>query len=1037
MHLFGDNGIISNAQNANVKSGMAALEEWLQEKYVEYYDEVDDYKYYDESTNKYYTNKPELLGDKISNLYLKDNGKNYVTYAGKKYYLINKVNLPDEIKQGLKGGDTTDRLKYIRLEDVYGVTADLKVYYCNDSSETMYGNLEGVSFSSTTPASKINASEGMKQFVSDKLIEYGITVSGETGVTISNAASLKELTIDGSLYDGRYANMTNISGISDLYAIRKLTLRNLNNLDSLEGIESCVNLSFLYLDNCSVKNYSAIPNSWNLEYLYIQIPGSKEPSNRKSQDDCNNEIERLSSSLKDANNLTKLETVGIWGTDYIVNKKFSVDSDSGVEKISNDIVNNLTIINFSEWNDTLKSKIRFLYLNNNNLSSLSGLGSFSRLYELWIFNNLNLNSLSGIENIGSLAYVISQHCNLSDISALGSCSNMYYISVYNNISLSNLNGLEALTKLAKILAYNCSITDISSLNGTSEGGVYLGLSNLTYLDLDSNVNLKNVSPIGKCTKINNLYLANNINMVRNDVKGLESIIVQCGLNKRIPSIYDDVFDKPSIADYTYSADKIYTDTSEKIVNLKNNTNLTWLRLYGQSGLGESRIGAMLKSGYLKFSDLNKIKTNLSELTASQKSMIDYYIGLKETGITSLTDEIIFEKEPNLSDIYIRYILSTCTNLTQISIAKVNNITSLDFMNTVTKLNVLDIRDLGITDLRILNTKGTKLHTVCLRPTSTIHFSDIQTTVNRIKFNSWGVLQVHTLGNGDRVYGSWCLNGDLSLYDFSNCSNITNLAIGGYETCNNTTLDLSGLSTSAVICCQYLNSGKCKLPSNLSNLRVDNFQFYDFSGCESIKSLHVDTSFNFSELTNCKITNIIKEDGQSDLNQVGLLTGSYNTLTSLALNYGASGDWTNLNNFSRLDTVSGEFRNGHCIIINNFNGLSNTCLKYLTFTGYGINNVTDLANCTGLKTIDLSSNNISNSSGLDQLATLTNLTYLNLSGNSIEDMKVFDNFLQNGKTTLTYLNISNNSIDVNGYSSTGTDNMAKIKALQNAGCTVVY
>ena len=521
------------------------------------------------------------------------------------------------------------------------------------------------------------------------------------------------------------------------------------------------------------------------------------------------------------------------------------------------------------------------------------------------------------------------------------------------------------------------------------------------------------------------------------MKGLETIIIQCGLNKRIPSIYDDVFDKPSIADYTYSADKIYTDTSEKIVNLKNNTNLTWLRLYGQSGLGESRIGAMLKSGYLKFSDLNKIKTNLSELTASQKSMIDYYIGLKETGITSLTDEIILEKEPNLSDIYIRYILSTCTNLEQISIAKVTNITSLDFMNTVTKLNVLDIRDLGITDLRILNTKGTKLHTVCLRPTSTIHFSDIQTTVSRIDFDNRYTLQVHNLGNGERTFGSWCLNGDLSLYDFSNCSNITRLTIGGYETCENTTLDLSGLGSSAVLQCQYLNSGKCKLPSHLSYVRVDDYRCYDFSDCDSIDVLCVDNDFNFSNLNNCEITTIAKEDGTSSLNQVGLLTGSYNTLTSLGLSYGSRGDWTNLNNFSKLDTVSGQFINGNSIIINNFNGLSNTCLKYLTFTGYGINNVTDLANCTGLKTIDLSSNNISNSSGLDQLATLTNLTYLNLSGNSIEDMKVFDNFLQNGKTNLTYLNISNNSIDVNGYSSTGTDNMAKIKALQNAGCRVVY
>ena len=36
--LVGDNGIITNAQNANMLSAIAYLEEFLQEKYVENYD---------------------------------------------------------------------------------------------------------------------------------------------------------------------------------------------------------------------------------------------------------------------------------------------------------------------------------------------------------------------------------------------------------------------------------------------------------------------------------------------------------------------------------------------------------------------------------------------------------------------------------------------------------------------------------------------------------------------------------------------------------------------------------------------------------------------------------------------------------------------------------------------------------------------------------------------------------------------------------------------------------------------------------------
>ena len=59
--IVGDNGIITNAQQANMKNGMAVLEEWLQQKYVEYYDD---------SAN--YANKALLLYGKMPSLLLKD-----------------------------------------------------------------------------------------------------------------------------------------------------------------------------------------------------------------------------------------------------------------------------------------------------------------------------------------------------------------------------------------------------------------------------------------------------------------------------------------------------------------------------------------------------------------------------------------------------------------------------------------------------------------------------------------------------------------------------------------------------------------------------------------------------------------------------------------------------------------------------------------------------------------------------------------------------------------------------------------------------
>ena len=66
---IGDNGIITQAQNATYMQSIAALEEYLQTEYVKYYDETEEY-----------TSKIELLSSKLNNLCLKDGTKNYIIY---------------------------------------------------------------------------------------------------------------------------------------------------------------------------------------------------------------------------------------------------------------------------------------------------------------------------------------------------------------------------------------------------------------------------------------------------------------------------------------------------------------------------------------------------------------------------------------------------------------------------------------------------------------------------------------------------------------------------------------------------------------------------------------------------------------------------------------------------------------------------------------------------------------------------------------------------------------------------------------------
>ncbi len=293
--IIGDNGIITNAQQANLKTGMAAFEEWLQQEYVNNYESMGD------ADNE---NKVAFM-NKIFNytLLLKDGSRDYIINEGKIYYLLNKncSYIPKEIRDGLKGGDTTEYSKYIRLEDVYGITKELKLYYCDNGIEGAYGNVENYDIDPNVSATGINSSASLKTAISDILSnQYGVTVDEEKGVTLANASVLKNLELDGTKYSG----ITDIKGLGDLKNLKTLTLTNMN-LTSLSGLDGLPNLYYLYLKNTTIGDFTALASAINLQYLYIYMPSTI------TEEMANNQVVLLGQGLKNASELTKLEYFGI------------------------------------------------------------------------------------------------------------------------------------------------------------------------------------------------------------------------------------------------------------------------------------------------------------------------------------------------------------------------------------------------------------------------------------------------------------------------------------------------------------------------------------------------------------------------------------------------------------------------------------------------------------------------------------------------------------------------------------------------------
>ena len=136
--VIGDNGIITQAQNATYMQSIAVLEEYLNSFYVEHYEEFENVE-----------NKAEALEQhKESSNWIWNPAKygygaiGYVVNAdGNACYFINKEGLPEEIRANIKGGDAGEGkyTDYANMNDVYGVTSNLKVYYCKNGKDKMLG----------------------------------------------------------------------------------------------------------------------------------------------------------------------------------------------------------------------------------------------------------------------------------------------------------------------------------------------------------------------------------------------------------------------------------------------------------------------------------------------------------------------------------------------------------------------------------------------------------------------------------------------------------------------------------------------------------------------------------------------------------------------------------------------------------------------------------------------------------------------------------------------------------------------------------
>lgn len=486
MLLFGDNGIITRAQEATYMQSIATLEDFLNSYYVEHYDVMQDSE-----------SKVQALKNLEPDWFFGGAPLGYIVDSdGHVNFFINKDGLPDDIKSQIKGGDAGEKTyqDYASMNDVYGVTKDLRVYYCSKGKDTLLGT---ANTDLDNPVREV--------FEAGSSLAKLINGNDTDNVTAEDLKNVKELTITPE--DG----ITNFEEFYNFPSLERINFEGVT-INSLNGLQNAIKINYIYFHNSVISDYSAIGKCKELKNLHMYMPN-------------NEEVSKMCEGLKDAK-LTKLEYLGLYGYMHytVVNWNYSTTSTTRSELTDISPLKNLS--------QETKQAIKYLYFNNNNIEDASVLEDFSNLYFVRLETN-KLTSCKGLENKSSLRYLYLNNNLLGineteipneeadSISFLKNNTALYRLDLSKNSNLKQISYLKNITGLKHFLLTNdenietACIVELKDILAKCElldmpSKYYLGLDNSPKMNL-SNLSLtdEDIMLLKNNTIIESLNLSNN------------------------------------------------------------------------------------------------------------------------------------------------------------------------------------------------------------------------------------------------------------------------------------------------------------------------------------------------------------------------------------------------------------------------------------------------------------------------------------------------------------------------------------------------
>ena len=876
------------------------LEEFLQEKYVENYDGLE------ENDNKV----EELMSISAYSkyFYIPANegvgGLRYVIDSdGHALYLIKKSGLPEEIKEQLTGGEAGDKTyaDYQSLNDVYGVTKRLKVYYCSSGADSILGLAKDDLDFDNPDRDVFNRGRNKELF--GLLGKYDMNNDGE--LSFLETKSVSNLTINDE------SGVTDFSDFFNFVNLQELILENLN-LKNLDGIENVSRLNYVYFKNCKIDNYSSVGMlEGKLRYLYLY-------------NTTDAEVEKLcSKSVGIADfELPNLEYFAIVGnTTYLSSNSDYTDSAKSTNIVSN-------IKPLENLNDRTKRAIKYLSLQNNNITDISYLENFINLYLLRLEYN-SIESLHGLENMSNLTYLIARNNLLGKgedslqkndetdaLSSLIGKKSLYVLSLTNNSNLVWIDYISECSKLYKLFLSGCPNFNLGSV--ALIAGIYNSITSNTYKEIDT-IFLPYLSSGDK------LYYS-NLKIDNSD----DEQKVQYLLNMN-----DENRNKVKMLDLSNS-----TLSNESLTNIISRfPNLLSLNVNDCSNLESLEFTSVTK--YLEQILFKNTKISGNEVEKFDKNCLNLKsirCNNKDIDLTKMqktisrcrmyTSEYTQENYLTLGLGTVELVkqLERCTLLTSLSLFNINNgfVTTLDLSN-LTSLEWVEIYNANNCDITL--------------PVSVKNF---------------GQLRSSSVGN--LVVAGQCHIEKISFRDWGT---ETGRAVKFFKSLASTDSSIVDLQVELAVDW----SGDYDLLSYLSRVDIEKITLSCQYGCrETLK----DTQFNFENWTN-KLFNV----KQLIINDGICLNDDLNFLS-------------NNSELTELTFIGGK--------IKNIDGLENlTNLEKINLSKNNILDLSALQNLKKLKTLNLNSNSIEeNYSDVKNLQILADLNYKAEKGGSLQEIHLKDN-----------------------------------------------